>query len=205
MKKINSNKNKHYHWLMSADMYFATTVILCKKLEESFISDINCLNDDQKIGKYCGFNSSNPDYELLMPIVFNLKHSIELYLKALSMIFESSNQYVPNHDLENQLNDLISVLNSKGVDGGLLKLLDEDIRQVINKYYYGTYAFNNTNINPDLKNEAERYPEVANKGCYKIQDLYSIVDRNLIVKIKEDAIYLRNTLRDEIYLKLYRL
>ena len=78
MQQKKSDKTKHYNWLMGADMYLATSVILCDEMLKSYVSpkDLECLNDDQKIDKRCGFTSCNPDYEMLMPAIFNLKHGI---------------------------------------------------------------------------------------------------------------------------------
>lgn len=198
-----SDSNKHYNWLMIADMYFAATVILCKELKNSYISPQNTLNNNtQRIGKKCGFTSSNPDYELLMPIVFNMKHAIELYLKSLIMIFEKENKYPQTHNLIELLDKFLSILKEKKLNGNTIKLLNYKIRKIIERYHFGIYAFTRKKDRPDLYNEAERFPEYKNIKCYEIKKLYTKVDRNLINKIESDCISLRNDLRDKVYLVL---
>ena len=114
MQQKKSDKTKHYNWLMGADMYLATSVILCDEMLKSYVSpkDLECLNDDQKIDKRCGFTSCNPDYEMLMPAIFNLKHGIELYLKALTMKINPKQEYSQNHDLLILLNSLINEIKN---------------------------------------------------------------------------------------------
>jgi hypothetical protein len=112
MKK--SSPSKHYSWLMGADMYLATSVILCEEMLKSYVSPkkLNCLNSDQKIDKKCGFTSVNNDYEMLMPVIFNFKHGMELYLKALIMQVDPNQEYPTTHDLLRLLDNLIVAIKN---------------------------------------------------------------------------------------------
>ncbi len=192
MNKTKSNSSKHYNWIVSADMYLASSVLLAKELIKSFPSYNNIFNPIQQIGKKCGFSSSNPDYEILLPIVFNLKHGVELYLKALIMNIDKDKEYPHEHNLKK----IIDSLNNKLK--GEIELKNELIKLVgiINKYYYGTYAFTKEKNSPDINNEAERYPELRNKDCYEICNLFSNVNRQLIEMIIKDTQDLQKGLRN---------
>ena len=197
-----SNQNKHYNWLMGADMFLATAVILCKEMLKSYVSPIPGLNDDQQIDKECGFTSANPDYEMLMPVIFNLKHGTELYLKALIMQTDPQLEYPASHDLLFLLNTLISNLCSRGVDTAMINALDKDAKAIIEKYYYGLYAFATDKTMPDINNEAERYPEYRNPQCYQIKDLHMVVSVDLLTPIKADGVALQHIFREAIYRRI---
>jgi len=196
MTKTKSNVKKHYNWLMGADMYLATSCILCNEMLKSFTSPIACLNNDQQIDKKCEFTSVNPDYEMLLPAVFNLKHGIELYLKALTMTINENVEYPEGHDILKIAKNLKKELKAESCK----KLLNETI-PVVEKYYYGTYAFTKNKNCPDKKNEAERYPEYKNKSCYEICNLFIIVNCDLVKSIKKDCQKVQKNFR-EIYKKI---
>ncbi len=183
---------------MGADMYLAAAIILCDEMSKSYNSPIRSLNHGQQIDKRCGFTSANPDYEMLMPVIFNLKHGIELYLKALIMQVNTGQEYPTSHDLLKLLNQLILEINNNkyNID---LKLLDQDLREIIEQYYFGLYAFALYKINPDIKNEAERYPEHINDNCYEIKDLYDINFYKLLNKIKKDCVDIQRLFRENVY------
>ncbi len=202
MKIRKSDLGKHYNWLMGADMYLAASVVLCKRMLKSYRSPISSLNNGQQIDKECGFTSSNPDYEMLMPVIFNLKHGIELYLKALIMQIDHKLEYPISHDLIVLLNTLIRQIQKKDQKYIKLELLDKDLRSCIEKYYYGIYAFASIRAEADICNEAERYPEYQNTNCYKIKELYKLDMHTLLNDIKTDCIYLQKTFREEILKKI---
>jgi hypothetical protein len=203
-----SNPDKHYNWLMSSDMYMAASVILCDEMLKSYTSPITSLNSDQQIDKRCGFTSSNSDYEMLMPVVFNLKHGIELFLKSLALT-ANPNEIIITHDLLLLLGSAIGELEKKknkyNVDmGAMQSLLDNNVRLIVEKYYYGLYAFSTYKSNPDINNEAERYPERQNENCYKIELVNVDTGKlnNLIKEIRADCMELQKIFRNEIWAKL---
>ena len=190
---------------MGADMYLATSVILCDEILKSYISpkNLNCLNSIQKIDKRCGFTSANPDYEMLMPVIFNLKHGIELYLKALIMQINLKQEYPISHDLLFLLSNLIiEIKKVKPKEKDILNILDKKMRLKIEKYYFGLYAFSQYKINPDINNEAERYPEHKNYNCYDVEKLYEKVGNELLNEIKEDVVVIQEDFREHIFLKI---
>lgn len=198
-----SNRNKHYNWLMGADMYLAAAVILCDEMLKSYISPFKDFNNDQQIDKKCGFTSVNPDYEMLMPTIFNLKHGVELYLKALIMRVNSHQGYPVEHDLIGLLNCLIRELQNGAHHSKIdIAILDNDLREIIENYYFGLYAFVQQKAYPDIYNEAERYPEYQNNSCYKIENLYDIVGNQLLTKIKNDCVNIQRLFREDILKKI---
>ena len=197
-----SDEDKHYNWMMGADMYLATAVILCDKMLESYISPIEALNSVQQIDKKCGFTSANPDYEMLMPVVFNLKHGAELYIKALIMQTHPKLEYPTSHDLLALLDVLIKNLRTNGLEDNIVNALDQDARAIIEKYYYGLYAFSTVKTTPDINNEAERYSEYRNANCYQIKELFNVVNVDLVESIKKDCVILQRIFREEIYRKI---
>lgn len=134
---------------------------------------------------------------MLLPVIFNFKHGMELYLKALIMYFHINEEYPLTHDLFVLFGELKK--NSKVYSS----LLDNKFEQIINKYYFGLYYFADDECCPDINNEAERYPEYQNKNCYKVDDLVGIDDYNkLLIQIKDDIIEAQRIFREEIYKKL---
>lgn len=202
LKLLISDKNKHYNWHMGADMYLATSVILCDEMLKSYISP-TLVNNEQKIDKRSGFTSANPDYEMLLPVVFNMKHGIELYLKALIMQINSNLEYPQSHDLILLLDSFVLEVTNKKLDNSIVLILDKNLRGIIEKYYFGLYAFTNDRAHPDICNEAERYPEYQNLNCYIIKDLYNINMHSLVNQIKKDCILIQKSLREDVWKKLY--
>ena len=203
MRLRKSDNSKHFNWLMGADMYLAASFLLSQELSCSYRcpKDLGSLNDDQRIDKKCGFTSSNVDYEMLMPIIFNLKHGIELYLKALTMKINPQQKYPESHDLLDILNNLIlEIKENKG--SSILSTFNKEVRGIIEKYYYGLYAFSKDKNNPDKNNEAERYPEHCNCNCYKANNLYDIDFSILLKGIKKDIQFIQKFLREDVYKKL---
>ena len=168
-------------------MYMAACIILCDEMLYSFISPIASLNNTQQIDKKIGFTSRNPDYEMLLPAVFNFKHGIELYLKSLILVAKNSQTYEFENKSHN-LKCLVDKLSSLLKDNELIKKLGE-LERIVDKYYYGTYAFVNEfdRSKPDINNEAERYPEYKNNSCYQIKSLYEKVSQEIIESIIKDC------------------
>src|SRR5437868_1070285 len=95
-KIVKSKSSRHYEWLVMPDSYFAISLVLCRKIPAwQFPQDIVNGSD---IFTELGFRSGHPNYELIYPIIFNLKHGIELYLKGLGNI--DHGEYQHEHDLK---------------------------------------------------------------------------------------------------------
>lgn len=74
--------NERYEWLMFAQSYILSARILSDILLESKEDHILNTFLEQKLFKSYEF-PPHPSYELITPIIFNLKHGIELWLKIL--------------------------------------------------------------------------------------------------------------------------
>lgn len=135
---------------------------------------------------------------MLLPVVFNLKHGIELYLKAMIMRMNKNQEYPQSHDLIELLNVLTCLLQDQNFDSSVIETLDGDVRNIVEKYYYGLYAFSKYRNRPDKNNEAERYPERKQQSCYEINNLEKVVTNDLLNGIKQDCITVEMKLRENV-------
>jgi hypothetical protein len=183
---------KKYEWLISPQVYFLSAKILCDNL----IKEIK----REEFGSgdfYEQYLYRNPVEYLIYPIIYNFKHGIELYLKAIGNICDGA--YDINHDLIDLLNTLISKIAKRKQTtkrDKTLQNLNNKVRTIIEKYYFGLYvpAIKHKTC-PDKSNMAERYPENKN-NIYKIPDLFKFtnnkkevecwVTEKLLNEIKED-------------------
>jgi len=177
-----SDPNKDYHWLVTPDAYLATALILCQKIPYWGLSENITGGGDVFSG--LNFRSHHPNYEFIFPIVFNLKHGVELYLKALGCVNHGT--YLRMHDLKELFDFVIDQADSR-VKPILQKLKDE-IWDTIKKYYFGTYIPKiTTEDKPDVRNDAERYPEGS---AYDIPGPYEWVTGDVIDQISKDIQFL---------------
>lgn len=160
-----SNPKKTYNWEVWPQAYFDLAIIGCDWLLDELLNKEYARSENSKTYK----SIQLADYTIL-PIVHNFKHGIELYLKALSILMGGEYDG-SNHDLIILLNTLIVRINEKKQNtkrDEVLKILDEDVRLIIERYYFGTYLFNNRyKVMPDVNNQAERYPET---NAYQIPE-----------------------------------
>jgi len=165
MAIIKSNPKKTYNWEVWPQAYFDLAIVGCDWLLDELLNKEYLRSKNSKTHK-----PIQPVSCVILPIIYNFKHGIELYLKALGILIggEYDNK---NHDLINLLNFLITKIRERSQTSKkdkVLKILDEDARLIIEKYYFGTYLFNNQCKNrSDVSNQAERYPET---NAYKIPD-----------------------------------
>lgn len=167
--------------MVSPDAYIATALHLCQQ--------INLNGDSENIVMDSSFfrgltRSSHPNYELIFPIIFNLKHGIELYLKGLGCIDHHS--YRTIHDFHELFDFIIGEASVK--NAAHLKKMKDETWGTIKKYYYGTYIPSNTiESKPDTMNDAERYPEGT---AYPIPDPFVWVSSGVLKEIETDIKYL---------------
>ncbi len=180
-----SKSNKHYYWAVMPDIYIATALILCKEMK------VNNLSGCGGVIKGLKLRSAHLDEELVLPLVFNFKLGVELYIKSLGII--DYGKYKKTHDLKLLLNELlISVKKTKNEKA--IGRLYKDTWPIIKKYYYGRYIPSKKGSNfADKRNEAERYPEYYGKKIkknlrpiYKIPDSSRWVTDELIKNIEKD-------------------
>lgn len=203
-----SNPRKHYDWLVWPQAYFDMAIIGCNWLIETSRDEMYGRPKNSKIHQ-----SIQPSEYLVLPIVYNLKHGIELCLKGLLAVFQGEYDG-NNHDLISLLNLLISKIMEKGKLSAertkILQALDSDVRGVIEKYYLGCYFGEGRYKNrPDIKNQAERYPETKSDESYDIPESFSCwiqasigeqkpSDKVDIESIKNDILRLKEILSNKM-------
>ncbi|MFA5248558.1 MAG: HEPN domain-containing protein [Patescibacteria group bacterium] len=180
-----ARQEKRYNWMIMPDLFLATALLLCKNLKPS-LNEFS--SSSANISKEVGLRSSHPDYEYIIPAVFNFKQGIELYVKALVVI--NFNKYREKHDFV----ELFSILKGKYKNDKkktiFVKKLYEETWPIIEKYYYGRYIPERKDNNtPDKFNEAERYPE--NNKSYIIPDCFAWVTEDKVGEIEKDIIFLK--------------
>lgn len=128
-------------------------------------------------------------YELIKPLIFNFKHTIELYIKMLGNI--DYGMYEETRDLKSLFESALKKTKTTQ-NHQILKNLYKITWPIIEKYYYGIYITGNkSKSHPDRANVAEKYPEY--KNAYKISlEINNWVSRTLITEIKQDAQNLEN-------------
>lgn len=181
-----SKAAKHYHWVVTGQMYLGVALFL----SENICPKNAKFRIGASVGSLCrelGFGSSNPNYEFIWPIIFNLKHGVELWLKGIGIM--DHGRYANKHDL-NVL--FTATIQNSGPNKEILKKLHQDTWPIIEKYYYGTYnPQRKDKRHPDKKNEIERFPEPLKQkrpggGVYNVQDPDIWVDCGIIDSIAED-------------------
>lgn len=160
-----SNVERGFDWLILPQAYFDMALVGCDWLIETIRNEKYGASEKSTIHQ-----SIQPLQYFVLPIVYNFKHGIELYLKGLLVDFRGEYDD-KSHDLISLLNLLISKIieNSKSLDEKtkILKTLDSEVRKIIEKYYLGLYFGENRYKNyPDIQNEAERYPEAKSGHSY---------------------------------------
>ncbi len=178
-KKINNSKpEKHYDWIVQPDCFFALALLGCDSMLDS--ESINGELIGNSVFKKLGLSSSHPNYELIYSVVYNFKHGVELHIKGLGNM--DHGEYVNKHDLKSLFE---FAENSAGKNMQIIKKLYGKAWGVLDKYYYGTYITSNTSQkHPDIKNEAERYPE--NNNAYQLYEPYKWVNVDIVRKLKSD-------------------
>lgn len=196
MNKQQSNLSK-FDWQFISKSYLALAYIGIEEIRER---------------KYCKQSSylwrvSTQVYDaklLLIPIIWNIKHAIELVLKTHSITFQKG--YLKTHNLSDLKDGLTNILGIK--DQSRDERFDELV-SIVDKYYR-LEIFNGKLLNGqttfDIDNDIFRYPE-GNKSNFKLNNklLGKITDEELVELQKEvDLINLRLTFPAGYkYLKLF--
>ena len=195
-----SNHKKHYDWVILPQEYFALSLIGCDFLKKLLP------NEPFKSKLKDKFNFSHPVSYLIIPIVYNLKHGVELYLKGIGNIWDQD--YKHSHDLIFLLNFLIKKLSQNTKFKDVAGILDLELRPLVEKYYFGLYIpINKHKRLPDIQNEAERYPE---SKSYPIPTIWHkfldkktfVVNTKLIEGLEEDIRKIHDILRHKVYFKV---
>lgn len=143
MNKETFVKEREYEWLVISQSYFQCALMNARILREKLSNFAITVDSplDFCLKKIYGNYPQDCDY-LIFPIIFNFKHGIEIYLKAIAGM--RSSEFVKNHNL-------IELLDNAAVKDG------ERIG-IIKKYAF-SHLLLPRNENCDTKNEFERYPQ----------------------------------------------
>lgn len=143
-KQIVFDYKREYDWLIIAQSYFQCALmsarVLKKKLSNFFVAKGSPLEHCLK--EIYGDDPEQPAY-LIFPILFNLKHGTEIYLKAIIGIQNS--KFPKGHDLT-------TLLKAKEVN-----LKKKEIC-IIKKYAFSQLLLLK-NQKADIENQFERYPQ----------------------------------------------
>lgn len=183
-----------YEWLGFAQSYAQMARLACLELlDDREKKHLKAIGENVKVG-----NWSYDPRDLFIPIVFNLKHSIEVFLKTASIqLFGKYDETTHNLDLllkEVKIEWEKTLTKLKPIEIGGDKISQKDINnlpenlkileRLIMKYYHCELLSGSKSvisINDD-KNDVFRYPE--NKARTKI-DL-SLVNKNTIERLLKD-------------------
>lgn len=149
-KQIEKSTAEKWNWFFIAKSYLALAYIGIKEIKEK---------------KYCKkpnflWRISGQIYDgklLLVPVLWNLKHGIEIILKSLNISINS--EYMSGHDLPKLEKYLQASLKKLGINE--ITYINE-LSELINKYYrcefWNKKLVGIQNIE-DSKNDFLRYPE----------------------------------------------
>lgn len=112
---------------------------------------------------------------LLIPIIWNLKHSIEIAVKALGINIDK--QYLQSHDLDKLIADLLQTIKRLNIKNDLSQKTIQRFAEIIYKYYkceFWDKKFIKTGNIEDVQNDLFRYPENTASFQIDLQILQNI-------------------------------
>lgn len=176
---MSSQSNQHSKWALFPDLYLATALELCDGIlkrnigkEYNFLSSMDVTD----------YEPDPNDYDFVFPLIYNFKHGIELYIKALGII--DYNEYLYEHDFEKLFQEC-KKRSRKTVNQKIIDELYKNVWGIIKKYYYGRYIPPKAKSRiADKMNTAEKYPE--DRKTYKIPYIIDWGSIEIIKKIVED-------------------
>lgn len=169
MKLKNKTSNKDWGSLAKGYLKLAEQGFLCIKNEKK-------INFPEKSGILCSLE----DGSLIIASIWNIKHSLELIVKALGLKF--GEQYWCEHDLLFLFNDLREKINKFSLKRDL------DMLEVMVKKYHNCDFSNKTKFNDKLNNFL-KYPEIDD----------NFLDYSFVHEIKDKEI--KNFLNDIFNIK----
>ncbi|KKQ24348.1 MAG: hypothetical protein US40_C0005G0022 [Candidatus Roizmanbacteria bacterium GW2011_GWC2_37_13] len=161
MKK---SEQTHYEWFFYAMSFLGLAKIGCRELINQKYRDKDFLTEDLLYGA----EESNSRF-LLIPIFFNVKHSLELFIKTVGVNIDG--EYRDKHDLDYLLKDLKSRVKNLFKNRNKNEIFQkiEDLKSIVKKYFLYNFL---ENMNPirDYNNELFRYPS-SKRGINISQEL----------------------------------
>ncbi len=176
MKNIKNPKNRitnlsKYEWMSYATSYLSMARI--------GIEELISQNYIRKTSFEHLFSYENKG--LLIPIIYNIKHAIEIIVKSLGI--NINKQYLISHDL----NDLANDLKIKMPEIKKPKIVNE-FSVIINKYYkceFWDKKLINTAKILDVKNDIFRFPD--NSAAFVIDlEVLKTINCNEIQELQDD-------------------
>ncbi len=171
IESMKFNHKREYYWLIIAQAYFQCALMAARILKVKV--DFN-INENSPLKKIYGDYSQSPEY-LILPIIFNFKHGIEIYLKAIGGVKNS--EFNKEHDL-------------CGL-AGLAGIKDKDIRKIIRKYVKANLLLQ-VNNKYDTENQFERYPQGS---PYDNVEITEIVNEEKITELINDILFVYKKMR----------
>lgn len=154
---------------------------------------------------------------LNIPIMFNMRHTIELTLKYFSRITKNNVDIEKNHNIMKQFDDVQkSLKNNKGEIDSLTKryaskgLTEKQIQDyqikfsdklevIVNRYYFHSPFLEGMSSKDffieDTNNELFKYPEAKNIIFFPSTDYSLNLNLQTLKNMKDDMVYLRRILR----------
>ena len=165
-----------YEWLVISQSYLQCALISARILKQklSKFQPSDNYPRDLQIKEWWGDYPHPPEY-LIFPIIFNFKHGIEIYLKAIAGIKNS--EFDKNHNLLS----LMRVIE------------DEEVKSLITKYAFSRLLLPNNNLE-DSENQFERYPQ--NNPYDGLEFFLSIDEKGVIDELIKDIEFLHKKLRE---------
>ena len=171
-----------YYWMFVAKSYLAMAQIGVSELLEKKYLSVSNANYNHAL--YATQIQVYDGKLLLMPILFNIKHAIEVMLKAHSITFQQS--YFKTHNIEDLKNGLTTVL---GISDPSKDRYFNDIVKIVDKYYKLNMLGNKLighQIAFDIDNDVFRYPE-GNKSSFQLDlHLFQQVTDEEISELSKD-------------------
>lgn len=156
----------HYEWLFYAEGYLGLAKIGCLELLNQYYRDNKSLTDDLLYG------SEVSDLQLLLiPIFFNIKHSLELFIKGTGVALDK--KYLKDHNIDLLLKDFrvrLSAFPELKSDLELDKRVGK-LEPIIKKYFLCEF-FKNIKGASDFQNELFRYPESRDPALSELTSFY---------------------------------
>lgn len=173
MKK--DNELQKIEWFSFADSYLSVAELICKEIispkhKENFCNEEKDALSKQNIVTY------------YIPIVYNLRHSIELFIKGIIFSLDMSVQK------EHSIEDLFTILNNQNDNINPLFKMEEyaKLSEMVKKYKNFIEWKEKKSDIVDSENQLNRYPD--NKKIDYFNMVYGINDKaiGLICEIRED-------------------
>ncbi len=161
MKK---SSKTHYSWLFYAEGFLGLAEKGCKELIHQNYKDKRSLNDMLLYGdKY------SQSRLLLIPIFYNIKHAVEIFIKGTDIGLDS--KYWHSHNinylmgnLESRVKDFVKNENKHQI----LEKIDK-VKPIIERYFTCAFLDGLSGVE-DYQNELFRYPESKNRTISKYTD-----------------------------------